>query len=254
MTRSHIVIAVLSLAVLAAAYVAVGPVAQDPAYHDFADARPWLGIPRFGDVMSNAGLVIVGAWGLSVLARRKHAPFTQRWELRAQLIFHGGVFLAGFGSAYYHWAPSDATLVWDRLPMTFFFMGLFALVIGERVSMDLGRRLLAPLVIAGVASVLWWSMTESAGHGDLRPYALVQFVPVLTIPLLLWKRTGVYTHTKELFLAVAWYGVAKVFEALDRPIFDLTGAVSGHTLKHLASAVGAAYVGVNLVRRRVRDA
>jgi hypothetical protein len=132
-------------------------------------------------------------------------------------------------------------------------MGLYALVIGERVSMDLGRRLLAPLVIAGVASVLWWDFTESAGRGDLRPYALVQFVPVLTIPFLLWKRKGVYTHTKELFLAVLWYGVAKVFEALDRPIFEFNGIVSGHTLKHLASSVGAAYVGVNLVRRRVRD-
>ena len=29
------------------------PVPQDPAYHQFADARPWLGIPNFQNVASN---------------------------------------------------------------------------------------------------------------------------------------------------------------------------------------------------------
>ncbi len=45
----------------------VYPIAQDPAYHLFADLRSWLGIPNFGNVASNAGFPVVGMVGLFVL-------------------------------------------------------------------------------------------------------------------------------------------------------------------------------------------
>jgi hypothetical protein len=241
--------ATVTCAVLAVAYVLVGPIAQDPCYHDFADRRLWLGVPNFADVTSNLPITLAGAWGLIVLADRRHAPFVESWEATAQWIFALGVFTTGFGSAYYHWAPTNETLIWDRLPMTLFFMPFFAVTLGERVSMQLGKRLLAPLVLAGGASVWWWAHTEAAGAGDLRPYALVQFVPVVVIPILLWKRPGPYTHTRDLFWAVGWYGLAKVFEALDKPIYGLGLGVSGHTLKHLASGAAAAMIVANLARR-----
>jgi hypothetical protein len=57
------------------------------------------------------------------------------------------VTLVAFGSCWYHYAPTTDSLVWDRLPMAAGFMALLALVLGERVSWSLERRLLWPLVI-----------------------------------------------------------------------------------------------------------
>ena len=42
-------------------------------------------------------------------------------------------------------------------------------------------RLLGPLLLAGLGSVVYWHWTELRGVGDLRPYAAVQFFPILTI-------------------------------------------------------------------------
>jgi hypothetical protein len=35
--------------------------------------------------------------------------------------------------------------------------------------------------MAGLGSVLWWHEGEVRGHGDLRPYALVQFYPLVAV-------------------------------------------------------------------------
>ena len=53
--------------------------------------------------------------------------------------------------------------VWDRLPMTFAFSPLFALVTAERVGDRLGKLLLFPLLINGGWSIVFWVLT-----GDLR--------------------------------------------------------------------------------------
>lgn len=248
----HLAWIVPALIALGIAWVVVGPQPQPLSYHDFADRRALWGIPNFGDVISNLGLVLVGAQACVVLLRGAHAPFLQPWERPAQWVFALGVFLTGFGSAYYHWAPDNETLVWDRLPMTLFFMPFFALMLGERLSFDWGRRLLWPLVAIGVGSVVWWAWTESQGRGDLRLYALVQFVPVLMVPVLLLACRPRYSHTRDLLLAVGWYGLAKGFEAADRMVFAASGQlVGGHTLKHVASAVAAWYIVRNLRLRTV---
>lgn len=36
--------------------------------------------------------------------------------------FYLGVAAVGVGSSYYHLKPDDATLVWDRLPVSFFYI------------------------------------------------------------------------------------------------------------------------------------
>jgi hypothetical protein len=161
-------------------------------------------------------------------------------RLRPKLPFvvcFAGVVLTAFGSSWYHWSPSNATLVWDRLPMTLGFMGLLAAVIAEQLSERVGLAALAPLLIAGVASVFYWQYTEQAGAGDLRPYLLVQFGPLPLIPLLITLFPKRYTHTERWYVIIGWYAAAKVFEGLDASIFAATaGLVSGHTLKHLAAA------------------
>jgi hypothetical protein len=69
--------------------------------------------------------------------------------------------------------------------MTLGFMGPLGAAIAERVSIRAGTALLAPTMGAGIASVLYWRMTEAHGAGDLRPCLLVQFGTVLLIPALL---------------------------------------------------------------------
>jgi hypothetical protein len=126
--------------------------------------------------------------------------------------------------------------------MTIVFMSFLSATLGELVSRRLGMRILVPLVLLGVGSVVWWHYTETLGHGDLRLYFWVQFYPMLAIVLLLW---WYYTPAVKVILPillwiVAWYGIAKLFEQLDFPIYRLL-RISGHSLKHLAAAVSTWY-------------
>ena len=247
-------LAVLFAAAAAGVYLIRLPApwpAQDPAYHDFADARAMLGVPNMLNVASNLPFLLVGLFGLAMVARY---VVVDRWERWAAFVFFGGVALTCFGSSYDHWAPANATLFWDRMPMTFGFMALFAMVIGERLYPALGRALFVPFVVAGLASVVYWHLTEQAGHGDLRPYVLVQFFPLASIPLLLALLPPRYTHTADYFVVIGWYVLAKVLEVLDRPIFETTGhLVSGHSLKHVSAAVATWWLLLMLRRRRPID-
>lgn len=237
------------------AMVFVPPIPQDPKYHDFADKRGCCGVPNFADVVSNVPFAVVGVIALAWLRRRDlvgpRAPFASRAERRAWAIVSFGCLLTGFGSAYYHWAPGNETLFWDRLPMTICFMSLFAIQIMERISLRAGSQLIVPLVVFGACSILMWRWTEFRGKGDLRLYALVQFYPMLAIPLMLAIFPPRYNRTFDLVIVLLWYIAAKAFENWDRPIFMLLGgAVSGHTLKHLAAGAGMAWLLRMVMKRR----
>lgn len=214
------------------------PIAQPLSFHHFADSRPLWGIPNFGNVMSNVPFVVIGAYGILMVARARVS-----WGIRSiYLLLFIGVVLTGLGSAHYHWHPDNDTLVWDRIPMTIVFMSFLSATVAELVSRPVGVRLLLPLVALGVGSVLWWHYTETIGHGDLRLYFWVQFYPMLAIVLLLW---WYYTPAVKVILPilvwiVVWYIVAKVFEQLDYQIYGIL-RVSGHSLKHLAAAVSTLY-------------
>ncbi len=219
----------IAVVVLAAVAIAVwiGPVPQDPAYHLFADTRACGPVPNCLDVLSNLAFLAVAAVGL---ARLRYWPA----ELRPALaVFWIGVLLVAPGSAWYHWAPDDARLVWDRLPMTVAFMGLFAAVLIDRLQVR--HWVLPALVAAGLASVAVWRLT-----GDLRFYGLVQFLPPVVIVMLLVRRPGGAIPAAALIWALGWYTAAKAAEAFDREILNLTGLVGGHTLKHLLAALATA--------------
>ena len=217
------------------------PIPQDQDYFLFADTRSLGGIPNFGDVVSNIPFPIVGILGL--LALRKHwrdkTRFNHALEAIPFLVAFIGLVLLGPCSSYFHLAPANDTLVWDRLPMTLTFMAFFAIIIAERIDLKTGLTLLPVLLAVGIGSVIYWSVTESHGQGDLRAYALVQFLPVLIIPVILLLFNPLYSGGRHLIALIAWYGLAKVFEWLDIWIYAFTHhLVSGHTLKHLAAAVG----------------
>jgi hypothetical protein len=240
----------LSLLMVAVAAI-VPPVAQDPAYHAFADARTVLHVPNFLNVVSNLPFLLVGALGLAFLGREadERETFVTPGERHPYWPFFAGIALTGVGSAYYHWRPDNATLFWDRLPMAIAFTALVASVIGERISRPAGTRCLWPLLLMGAASTLYWHLGEQRGAGDLRPYGLVQFGSMVLVPLILALFPARYTGTGYLWMSIGWYGLAKVFEHFDHGLFMRVG-VSGHTWKHLASAVGAYWVLRMLERRR----
>jgi hypothetical protein len=129
------------------------PIPQWPSYHNFADHRTWLGIPNFGNVASNLAFAVVGIWGLTFLLRLNPQTAAQyfvdpreRWPYTLAFF---GMLLTAFGSAYYHLAPNNARLVWDRIPMTVVFGSLVAAVIAERISVQAGMRLLPFLLAIG---------------------------------------------------------------------------------------------------------
>jgi len=206
---------------------------QDPAYHHFADTRTVLSIPNFWNVVSNLPFVLVGLAGLVLCVRSSLAIV---FEIKSSyIVFFIGIATVAFGSGYYHLWPSNQTLVWDRLPMTIGFMSIFSLIIAEFISVNIGRTLFIPLVIVGFASVFYWDYTESVNAGDLRFYGLVQFLPMLLIPLILLMYRSRFTHISLYWAVLFAYGLAKLAEMGDQQIYDFLG-FSGHSIKHLLAA------------------
>ena len=212
----------------------VPPIPQSQIYHGFADQRTLFGIPNFWNVVSNLPFVLVGAAGLHYLRSNLSAG-----------VFFLGVFLTGFSSSYYHWAPDDAGLFWDRLPMSIAFMAILANQIEERIDADVGRKMLWPLVALGLVSLLVWRWTD-----DLRLYGWVQFAPLVAIVYMLIAYRGRYTHRVYLLGGLIFYALAKVFELGDSVVYSMTDrAISGHSIKHLLAAVSPYCVYLMLRKR-----
>ena len=230
---------------LALAYLgvtlALPPIPVPPAYHQFADQQTILGLPHFGDLVSNLVFLVAGLTGLAGMKEAR-----ERWFKEAgggaglYLIYFACVTFSAAGSAYYHWAPDDAALFWDRL--------LFAIFIKERMEMDM--RLAFPvLLLLGLGALLHWRWSLDGQGGDQRFYLLVQIIPIAVIPALCLLFQGRATHGRYVAYMFALYGLAKLTELLDREVMDFMGGViSGHSVKHLLAA-WAAYMVVAMPRR-----
>lgn len=214
----------------------VPPIPQNIHYHLFADQRTILHIPNFWNVMSNLPFLVIGwlgCWRLRKGVGRGGKP-ELLWHYR---IFFMGVFLTGLGSGYYHLAPDNQSLVWDRLPMTIAFMAFFSALVGEFISVTIAKRLLLPLLALGFLAVGYWYVTELQGRGDLRLYVLVQFLPILITPYILLVLVSPWRSNRALWLLVGCYVFAKVLEASDYFWFSFGELISGHSLKHLSAAL-----------------
>lgn len=237
MTGRARAIAAITLLAFAAAFVL--PALPQPAgYHDFADHRAFLGVANALDVSSNLAFLLVGLAGLWI-ALRPGTVFEHAGERVPYAVFFAGVALTALGSAWYHLAPDNERLFWDRLPMTIAFMALIAAQVGDRIDPRAGRALLVPMLAIGAASVVYWRATERAGAGNVVPYGVLQAYSVAILLLIsLWLPSR-YTRGGDVFAVFACYVVAKLAELLDAQLYGLGHAVSGHTLKHLAAAAGA---------------
>ncbi len=227
----------LLLSVLALFFF-TSPVPQDPLYHHFADSRSLFGIVNFWNVVSNAGFLVVGLIGLYRLAVSKSLTVLAGMGV-AYGVFFAGICLVAFGSAQYHLHPANLTLIWDRSPMTIAFMALLAICVAECGSPEWGRRCLWPLLVTGQFSVFYWYHGEVNHRGDLRPYALVQFVPLLLLPVLLLAGRKRFTKQWGYWCLFGCYAAGKVCEHFDAVIYIGTHeGISGHALKHIFIVTG----------------
>ena len=243
----------LSLFAIVVVFLFVEPYPQPQSYHAFADDRTLLGIANFWNVATNIFFLIPGIAGLWMLRSRDHAGTVSGLYPAYHLLF-AGVLLTAFGSGWFHLAPNNDTLFWDRLPMTIAFMSLLAIIVGEHVSVRLGRRLLWPLLAIGAASVLYWDYSESQGAGDLRLYGLVQFLPILLLPTILLMYRSVFDRTAFVWVVFFLYALAKIFEQLDATLYSLGEIISGHSIKHVCAALGPIVLIYGGMKRRLRQA
>ena len=234
----------LVVAIAVAAMLVHGPIPQLEHYHDFADQRALFGIPNAFDVLSNVGFAAVGLWGLTAL-RSRERPLPAG-AIAGYAVFFAAILLTTFGSGFYHLAPDNARLIWDRLPIALGCAGLLAAVRAQTRAVH-GRWILPALVVSAIASVFWWSFTESSGVGDLRPYLLLQGAPMVLIPLWQWNARSRASERLAFAAAIVLYALAKVFELGDHAVLDALGFVSGHTLKHLLATGAAAVLTASVV-------
>ena len=246
-------LAFLGLTVAVAVVAMLIPRTPQPlSYHDFADQRAALGIPDFGDVVSNLAFAVFGVWGLWFLLQLGHDEIATRFidprERWFYVVIFLGLVLTAAGSSYYHLAPDNNRLVWDRLPMTLVFMSLVAAMIAERISVQSALWLWPILLTVGILSVLQWHWSEETGHGDLRFYAAVQVYAILVLLLVLFLPPR-YTRTSDLGVVLALYVLAKLLETFDKAIFKAGNIVSGHTLKHIAAGLAGYWI-LRMLRKR----
>ncbi|HEX4945024.1 MAG TPA: hypothetical protein VFV55_11770 [Usitatibacteraceae bacterium] len=237
---------------LIVAMLAYGPIHQPADYHDFADRRAALGVANAADVVSNIGFALAGLWGLAAWSAWMRLPDRPR-SSRGYAVFFVALVLTGLGSAWYHLLPDNGRLVWDRIPIALACAGLLAAVHADTHSPGQHAAIPVALVAAAFASVWWWSHTGVDGPGDLRPYLLLQVLPLLLIPV--WQALyGARREERLAFgIAIALYVGAKAAELGDHAIFDATGFLSGHTLKHLLATAAGAVVAADY-RRRAAEA
>jgi len=229
-TRRANVIALALLAAFCVLALMLPVISQNPAYHAYADRRSWLGIPFAANVGSNLAFIAVGTWGFFVLLSPRRVRLTHATWVSLACVA-GGFALTAIGSAWYHAHPSDDSLAWDRLPMTIVLAGVIGAAIAVRVGDELAAIVLPALIVAGLASVLYWHAS-----GNLTPYAVFQFGGMAALIALLLTTRAERDPFAWAWI-IGWYCFAKLTELADHNVWDLTGGiVSGHTLKHLAAA------------------
>jgi hypothetical protein len=198
--------------------------------HAFIDARSIVGIPNGLDVLSNLPFLVAGVGGLIAVRRARVLPAMRR----AAKVFFIGLILTCLGSSYFHWAPTDFTLMIDRLGMAVAFAGVISLAAGSRLGDEAAKRTTPILLL-----IAPWAAVAAYSLHNVFPWVIVQFGG---IALILWlaylpQRTEL---PLKLFVLIGWYALAKLLEAQDEAVFELTHAIiSGHSLKHLAACMAA---------------
>lgn len=206
-----------------------------------------LGIPNFLNVITNLPFFFFAVAGILEVKRLKEKELKQ-----IMFTLFTGFLLLTFGSAYYHWAPQNASLVYDRVPIVIVLMSFFAFIIHDSFNKTLGYKAFFLLNVVGILTVVYWIISEAVGRGDLRWYGMVQFFPVIAIPLILiLYKTSFKNRTKVVPIFI-FFALGKFTEKFDSQIYHLlNNALSGHSLKHLLMAASE-YQIVKLMHERIQ--
>lgn len=230
------------------------PTSQPIEYHQFIDQRIYFGIPNFFNVVSNIFLLLSGLTGIVFLLRPREflvnktfIKLSERWPY---FILFLSVILASLASTYYHLAPDNSRLVWDRLPIAIGMMTLLSIVLIERISINIGFISLPFLILFGIGSVLYWYWSELYGSGNLNYYIVVQFYSILAIILLGKYFSSRYTRGADIYVVIIFYAFAKIAETVDHEIFNLGQVISGHSVKHLFVGLAVFRIIYMLQKRR----
>jgi hypothetical protein len=210
------------------------PVFQDGRFFGHADQRTLLGLPNALNVLSNLPFAFAAVLGWRRI-RALHGP--RRSAARMTFLAIGAVTL---GSAYYHLAPGSMGLLVDRLPIALAFAALFAWILGDRLGARWTTFTLVPLLALSLLTLWIWYGSGNL-DGDLRPYGLVQAIPLACVLPLLMLFPGELDE-RRLGLALLLYLLAKACEHLDHEIYALGELASGHTLKHLLAAAACVFL------------
>ena len=236
-----------AIAMAAALMLLHGPIHQPEDYHAFADQSLWASIPHAADVLSNLGFAVVALWGaLRLWPQRNHPAVRAAWV--GYSVFLIALLFTSIGSAYYHLAPDDWRLVWDRLPIALACAGLLAGVRAQWVPNANVKLEIAALAAFAVASVAWWYGGQRSGGGDLRAYLMLQAAPLVLIPL--WQAIYGASRADRLWFGVALvlYVLAKIAEMHDHEMHATLGWITGHTIKHILASAAAWVLVARLIR------
>jgi len=158
--------------------------------------------------------------------------------------------MASLASTYYHLAPDNARLVWDRVPISIGIVTLLSIVLIERINTNIGFLSLPFLILFGVGSVIYWDWSEQSGLGNLNYYIVVQLYSILAIILLSKYFFSRYTGGANIYVVIIVYAFAKFAEILDHEIYSLGKVISGHSVKHLLVGLAVFHIVVILQNRR----
>ena len=230
------------------------PISQSVDYHQFADQRVYFGIPNFLNVVSNIFIFFPGLIGLILLIRSRElllqVTFIRSLERWPYFILFLSVIMASLASTYYHLAPDNARLVWDRFPIAIGIVTLLSTVLIERINANIGFISLPCLILFGVGSVIYWDWSEQFGLGNLNYYIVVQFYSILAIIVFSKYFSSRYTRGAGIYVVIILYALAKLAETLDHEIYSLGHVISGHSVKHLFVGMAVFWIVHMLQNRR----
>jgi hypothetical protein len=224
---------------------ALAPITQSQDYHQFAEQRIIGNIPHFGDVLSNLAFIIVGVLLLVESRNWNYVEIYKGQKTLFKALAYSSIIL-GFGSGYYHWAPVNYTLAWDRATMV---LGFAIIFYDSCIRYDIFSKkgifkgtIITTILFLG--TVIFWMVSDR-----LEPYVFVQFFTMFVLVILAVKNHK-EVPSKHLFNMFIWYALAKLFENQDKLIFAMTGDfISGHTLKHIAYAMALYSFGKDMLKR-----
>ena len=210
-----------------------GPISQPQEYHDFADDREILGVPNALDVMSNLAIIYPGVVGLAFIHESRNRTQVSEDEISIQITLFSGMILTFAGSVWFHLDPTDSTMLWDRLGMSVVIGSCISLLIHDMWDRNLAAKIHLPIIIASIVSVLWWPVFD-----DLRVYFIVKHHPFILFPIFLLCGRRIYDKVSGYYWGLSMFLLATIFEFADQQIFEITGIISRHTLKHIAAGIG----------------